>query len=877
MERVAHQQESSALVERDDQMAALEESLATVVASGSGRMVLVGGEAGVGKTALLREFCGEQSVRIVWGACDALFTPRPLGPLFEIGESVGGELEELVAGGTKAHEVVSALLAELSSRRGSVLVLEDLHWADEATLDVVRLLARRVKSSPTLVLTSYRDDELDRTHPLRIVLGELATSAGVARLKLEPLSAAGVAALAAPHGLDPEELHRRTGGNPFFVGEVLAAGADQIPPTVRDAVLARAARLDEEARALIEAVAVVPPQADLWLLERIAPESVERVEDCLASGMLSAAPGGVTFRHELARIAVENSLAPARALDLHRQALAALALPPGGSPDLARLAHHAEAAADGAAVLRFAPAAAARAASLGAHREAAAQYARALRFADGEPVATRAELLERCSHERYLSAQLEDAVAAQQQALSCWREAGDTLREGDALRALARLLGFAGHGAEAEAACRDAIALLEQLEPGPELARAYGKMAQRCCNWADYPGAIEWGNRALELAERLGQVETVVYVLTTIGSSELLQGVAGGREKLERSLAIAREAGIDDESGRVFVNLAWGYIRRRQFADADRYLATGLDYCDERGLGYWWLSLLACQALRELARGDWPAAAETAEAVVADPRYSSVARGIGLTVLGLLRARRGDPSAWEAIEEALAVAKPTGELQQIAPVAAAIAEAAWLEGRPERAGSELRDALALALRRDAAWEIGELAVWCRRLGSPVDISPPAQAEPYALELQDDADGAARVWTELGCPYESALALAGSSDEPSLRRALGELQRLGAQAAAGIVTRRLRERGARGLPQGPRRASRSNAANLTPRELEVLALVAQGLRNSDIAARLFLSAKTVDHHVSAILRKLDARTRAEASVKAVRLGLTGEDR
>ncbi len=508
---------------------------------------------------------------------------------------------------------------------------------------------------------------------------------------------------------------------------MLAAGSSTIPPTVRDAVLARAARLAPEARALIEAVAVVPPQAELWLLEALAPETVERLDDCLASGMLTTVPGGVAFRHELARIALENSLTPARALDLHRRALAALAAPPFGTPDLARLSHHAEAAADRAAVLRFAPPAGARAASLGAHREAAAQYARALRFAEGEPVAERAELLERCSHELYLSAQLDEALATQQQALSCWREVGDTLREGDALRAMARLLGFAGRGAEAEAACREAIALLERLEPGPELARAYGKMAQRCCNWSDHAGAIEWGTRALELAERLGQVETSVYVLTTLGSAELLRGVDSGREKLERSLAIAREAGLDDEAGRAFVNLAWDCIRQRRLADAAPYVTAGLDYCDERGLGYWWLSLLGCRALAELAEGDWAAAAGTAEAVVGDPRHSNVARGIGLTVLGLVRARRGDPGAWEALEAALAVAKPTGELQQIAPVASAMAEAAWLEGRPERASPELSDALALALRRDAAWEIGELANWCRRLGAPAGVRPPATA------------------------------------------------------------------------------------------------------------------------------------------------------
>jgi DNA-binding CsgD family transcriptional regulator len=839
--------------------------------------VLIGGEAGVGKTALLREFCGAQA-RAVWGGCDALFTPRPLGPLFQIGENLGGDLEELVARGAKPHEVASELLAQLGSRRGTVLVLEDLHWADEATLDVLRLLARRIESAAVLVLGSYRDDELDPGHPLRIVLGELATRPGVERLHIEPLSTAAVASLAAQHGLDPEKLHDQTGGNPFFLTEVLAAGGDQIPPTVRDAVLARAARLEPEARALIEAVAVVPPQAELWLLDALAPEAVGRLDECLGSGVLAATPGGVAFRHELARLAVEGAVAPGRRGELHRRALAALAAPHNAAPDLARLAHHAEAAGDAPAVLRFAPAAAERAAALGAHREAAAQYARALRFAAREPAAERAKLLEGCSHECYLSAQLDEAVEAQEQALACWREAGDTLREGDAMRALARLLGFAGRGAEAEVACRRAIALLESLdEPGPELARAYGKMAQRCMNWSDRAGAIEWGTRALALAERLERPETVAYALTTIGAAELEGGSAAGRQKLERSLTISRERGLDDEAGRAFLNLALNYVRQRRLAEAEPYLSAGLAYCDERGLGYWWLALLAFRAYAELARADWSAAAASAESVIADPRHPTMAQGLSLAVLGIVRARRGDPGAWEALDEALRLARPTGELHQIGPVVVGMAEAAWLEGRHGRAEAQIRETLELALQRDAEWEIAELACWCRRLGLASDVEAPTRAAPYARELEGDPVEAARLWNELGCPYDAALALAEAGDESSLRQALEELHRLGAQPAAAIVTRRLRALGVRGLPHGPRRATRANRANLTPRELEVLNLLSGGLRNSEIAGRLFLSEKTVDHHVSAILRKLDVRTRGEAGMKAVRLGLVGEER
>jgi predicted ATPase len=398
-----------ALLERTDDLSLLGEALAEVRRSSQGRLVLLAGEAGVGKTALLRRFCAEQppSAGIMWGACDPLLTPRPLGPLLDIAEGTGGELEELLAGGAKPHEVVGALMRALAERTGTIVVLEDMHWADEATLDALRLLGRRIDAVPALIVASYRDDELDRVHPLRIAIGELGGGPAISRLRVEPLSSAAVAELAEPHELDAEALYRVSGGNPFFVTEVLAAGVPALPQTVRDAVLARGARLSERGRRLLEAVAVVPQPVELWLLEALAQDSVDRVEECLASGMLTSGPAAVGFRHELARVAVEDSLPADRRAALHRLALAALLDPPAGGQDLARLAHHADAADDGKSVLRFAPAAGERAASLGAHREAAAQYARALRFADQAPVQERARLLDLCAGEYTLDRPLQ--------------------------------------------------------------------------------------------------------------------------------------------------------------------------------------------------------------------------------------------------------------------------------------------------------------------------------------------------------------------------------------------------------------------------------------------------------------------------------------
>ncbi len=840
--------------------------------------MLVSGEAGVGKTALVRRFCREQgsSARVLEGTCDALFTPRPLGPLFDVAEATAGELEELVQTGARPHEVMAALVRELGSRAPTVLVLEDVHLADEATLDVLRMLARRVEMVGALVIASYRDDELDRDHALRMVLGDLATDRTIRRLKIAPLSPGAVARLAEQRGVDAGELYRKTAGNPFFVTEVLAARGDEIPSTVRDAVLARAGRLSVPARALLVAVAAIPQRAELWLLEGLAADTIGHLEECLVSGMLTAEAAAVAFRHELARRAVEESLAPDRRLALHRKALELLADPPGGARDHARLAHHAEAAGDAGAVLRYAPQAGARAALVGAHREAAAQYERALRFADRGQLALRADLLSRRAAECYLTSQLDEAIDAQQEALDCLRRLGDKRGEGNALRVLSRLLFFVGRASEAEPLVVEAIELLEQQPAGHELAMAYANLSQRRMVVDDAVEAVEWGHRALELGRALGDTEVEAYALSNIAAAEFRTHAAEGRRKLEAALALAQSHGHEEHAALTFSRLVMLPVRHRRYDIALDHLAAGLEYCTERGLDTFRLYLLGSRSRLELDLGRWDAAADSAGLVLRDPRSAQLARTWALATLGLLRSRRGDPEATVLLADADALAAPTFELDRIAQVAAARAEAAWLSGDHTNVRRVTDAALTLALDRRDPWAVGELACWRWRAGA-LDEPPPIAAEPYARQISGDWQRAGELWQALGCPYEAALALAEADDQQALRHALHELQRLGASPAAAIVARRLRRRGARGLPRGPRKATRENPAKLTARELEVLELVAQGLGNAEIAKRLFLSEKTVAHHVSAILRKLDVRTRAQASAQAVRLGLADQGR
>ena len=610
---------SGVLLERSAELSTLVGCLEAVERSSRGQVLLVGGEAGVGKTTLLRRFCEGrgQSGRVLWGACDPLFTPSPLGPLLEVAEASGGELKAVVARGAMPYAVVTALAQELRARVPSVFVLEDVHWADEATLDVLRLLARRVETVPALVVASYRNDELDRAHPLRILLGELARSRTVRRLKPARLSPGAVAQLAAPYGVDADELYRKTAGNPFFVVEALATKGEGIPDTVRDAVLARAARLSPEGGRLLEAVAVVPPQAELWLLEALAGDAADGLDECLASGMLVAAAAGVAFRHELARLAVEESVPPHRRVELHRRALAALADPPGGAPDLARLAHHAEAAGDVDAVLRFAPAAATRAASLGAYREAAAQYARALRFGDRLPAAECAELLERRSHACYLTDQNDAAVEAIQDALECRRRLGQRLEEGDSLRWLSQILWCPGRTGESEQAARAAVTLLEPQPPGRQLAMAYANLARTCAAAARSEEAVHWAGRAFELAERLDDTEIFVEALTTVGTCEPEE--EEGRRKLERSLELATRDGLAEHVGRAYVLLVATALGNRRYGLAARYLQAGIDYCSDQGLERDRLYLLAYRARLQLDQGRWEEAGDSAAAVLRIP------------------------------------------------------------------------------------------------------------------------------------------------------------------------------------------------------------------------------------------------------------------
>jgi DNA-binding CsgD family transcriptional regulator/tetratricopeptide (TPR) repeat protein len=860
------------LFERDELLATLQAQLRQASA-GPGALVLVAGEAGIGKTAVLQALAASQDgvVPVRWGGCDALQTPRPLGPLFDIAAQAGGELQAALEGEADRLRVFGAFL-KLLSAQPSLVLLEDLHWGDDATLDLLRYVGRRIGRSCSLLVGSYRSDEIGPAHPLRMVLGDLATS-GIQHLAPQPLSLDAVRELAGDQEIDAAELHDRTGGNPFFVTEVLASDELGVPATVRDAVLTRAARLRPSARAILDAAAVAGPRIEPWLLQDLVAAESAAIEECLATGVLRVQDGAFTFRHELARQAILQALTPTRLLSLHRLVLHALQSPATPEVDLARLAHHAEGAAAAEAVLQFAPAAAREAAARGAHRQAAQQFARALRHAPADP-ASHASLLEEYAAECHLSGLLDETIDARQAAAGLWRDAGDTDRQAMSLARMAHALVGAGRNAEGEAVLRRALTLA-----GPEAESAAAVAARR---WAahvrmldrDTDDAIREGGVAMAIASRLGDRESVVHCLSTIGAAMIVAGrVEEGRQSLEQSRAMAEELPSDAWVANAFGNLGSACGEAYAFDLAEDYLRRGIEFCTDRDIEYQRLYQLSWRALVELYRGRWTEAAATAHAVLAERGVPAIARMMALIALGRLRTRRGDPGVWEVLDEARVLAGHTGTLQRTAPMQAARAEAAWLEGRADDATAEAAPGVELAVRKQHAWFASELLFWCwRGTGSlPVPVPAFCAHRPFALQAEGRWQEAAAGWRALGCPFETASALA-DGHEAALREALAMFESLGARPMIERVRHKLRAAGVRGLPHGPREATRRHVAGLTSREVAVLALLAEGLRNRDIAQRLNRSVRTVDHHLAALFAKLEVSNRAEAVSAAYRLGV-----
>jgi DNA-binding CsgD family transcriptional regulator/tetratricopeptide (TPR) repeat protein len=856
------------LLERESFLRTLGEYAAEARA-GDGRLVLVSGESGMGKTALLEAFGQKlEGARWLWGACDGLLTPRPLGPLFDIGAQLGGELGAACRSVASRDRLFASFLAEIGTPANfTVVVIEDVHWADEATTDLLSFAGRRLGRMPTLILVTYRDDDLRDDHPLKIVLGDLATQRATRRMRMPPLSVEAVQTLAGPRNVDAAKLHAVTGGNPFYVSEVLEAGWPSIPATVRDAVGARLARASAAARRVVESAAIIGTRVDRTLLRQILADSGVSMEDCLATGILVPDGTGLRFRHELVRMAVAAGVAPHRKAELHARLLTVLE--EWGDLDPAVLAHHAEGAGDHQAVLRHAPEAARRSSALGAHREAAAQFERALRCADDSNGQTFAPLYEGVADEYALLDRWPETEAALRAALAFRRELGDAVGAGRDLCILSTALWRLCRGGEAERAAREAVLILESAPQSPELAWAYAKLGVRILTSGRKDEGLELIGRARAIGEQLDQADVVSFALNAIGLT-LVEDGQDGIPAIERALQIALDADVQEAAGRAYSSLQEASICLHRYDDAGRYYTEGMAYCDDRELGVFSTCLSGGRASALLKVGRWDEAAAISAQMLSRPGISPVNRLNPLIALGAVRGRRREENAWDLLDELIALAEGTAEPCWIVPVRAVRAELRYLTGEPDLAVREVRAASEHLAHVDA-WDAWSVAIWMSRMQQPMDV-PAKPPGPYALELAEDWKAASVQWEHLGRPYDAALAGISSADETDLRDALVRLEPLTARTAAAFVRRRMKAVGMKAIPRGPRPATQDAPAGLTAREQEVLALLSEGLPDREISRRLFISERTVHHHVSAVLSKIGVPSRTAAAREAVRMGI-----
>lgn len=676
------------LLERADELQALERVL-DGAAAGTGALVLVAGEAGIGKTSLVRALRESAGSRLTFllGACEPLSVPIPLGPIRELLDAAGAG-DEAALHGEDRLALARALLAAIATHAPAVAVIEDAHWADPMTLDLVRLLARRIEHTRVALVITYRDDELASNTELRLLVGDLATSPAVQRIQLRPLSGAAVRELAEPHGLDATELTRATGGNPFLVVESIAAGSG-IPASVRDAALARAGRLGPAARDVVDTAAVIGRRLDPALLEALIPRSTRSVEEALARGVLVADGAVLGFRHELIREAIEDSIGPPRRAELHRRVLAALAAQ-DAITDNARLAHHAELGGLPADACRYARLAALDAERVGALRETTMQADRALRMGAELDPTDRFELLVQYSRAaNFSSRRMEDSAVAAERAVALAEDLGDPRRRGRAQIVLAFALWSLDRVGEAKAAAEQAIAVLEPAGDAAALAQAHATYVRIEATAFDPSIAIESGARALAVASAAGLTDVEIEIAISLGLARGQRGEADGIAVLSDALEAAHAAGLVIPSVRACVNLMviGSALRDHALVDATARRADAL--FDELQTPIPGHAIKSYLARSLLDRGRLDEACEAAErSMVIWHAEVPGARAIE----GLIAARRGLPGGEHLIEAAWReiVAVPKAPVMECS---------AWRSSRPLGCGAIARPRSGSSTRR----------------------------------------------------------------------------------------------------------------------------------------------------------------------------------
>ncbi|MHA4806814.1 helix-turn-helix transcriptional regulator [Flavitalea flava] len=856
------------LIERSGFLATLHSEFEKI-AGGEGHCILVSGEAGIGKTSLVRAFCKEREKdsRLFQGTCDALFTPRPLAPLHDIAWQIRSDFWEEGHDLADRAGLFARFFHEFASQKGTTLiVMEDIHWADEATLDFIKFLARRITRIRCLFILTFRSDEIHARHPLRNVLGQLPPDS-FTRLQLAPLSRQAVEKMAVEKGYSGEDVFSISGGNPFYVNEILASYSPGVPDNIKDTILAVFNQSAENTRQLWEILSVLPTGFEDKYLEKIDPEYSAAIQNCLGVGILIRKDGLISFKHELYRRTIESSLSPFVRVELNKRILDLFLESFEENQETERIIHHAKNANEYEIVVHYAPLAAKQAAFLGAHLEACKLYLTAIEYYQGKDKDKLVGFYEGYAYECYLTNKIKDAIIYQAKALNIRKEKGDKEKTGSCMRLLSRLWWFDGNRKQAESYAIQAIQVLEDQPPSTAKAMAFSNMSQLMMLSSQTVECISWGGKAIAMARELRDEETLSHALNNVGTVQMNNIPSSrqeGRELLQKSLELALKNGHHEHAARAYTNLGTCSVEAKEYLFARQIIEAGIRFSENRELDSWSSYMLSFQSRLNLETGNWDEASRIAGNLLKNEDQGTLAKIVALVILGTIKMRKGQTDALPLLLEAKEIAFDIRELQRIIPVMTALLEYEWITGKTCFEKEDLDQALKMVDQLDSRREYNEFSLWLSKTGKSQDSLSKGKSAYIGA-------GSAEQWAQWGCPYEQALALF-EGNESEKKQAISLVHNLGAHAVYEKWKQDMKASGIKNIPRGIRKSTQANPALLTDRELDVLRLLQEGRQNKEIAAGLYISPKTVDHHISSILFKLDVPSRMKAVQEATRLGI-----
>jgi DNA-binding CsgD family transcriptional regulator len=859
------------LIERELFLASLQKSFQRADHE-EGHCIYISGEAGIGKTSLVKAFCStvKNRCKIYKGTCDALFAPRPLAPLYDILLQIRKKPPEQ----SHATEDRTALFTEIfhhlkNENEISLIVFEDIHWADEATLDFIKFLSRRITQLRCLFILTYRDNEIHSHHPLRNVFGQLSADT-FSRMELLPLSKTAVEKMAQEKGYKGEDVYSISGGNPFYVNEILASYSVGVPDNIRDSILSSYNRLDEGTKYIWQILSVLPTAFEVKFLEKIEPSYNASIHNCLDLKILIIKDGLIFFKHELFRRTIESSLSPLLRIELHKTILQLFQESFAKNGEIERIVHHAKAANANEVVVRYSPLAAKQAAKLGAHVQASRLYRAAIEHYQGNDADTLISFYESAAYECYLSNQIKEAIIYTGKIMLILEKKHDVEKKSGCVRLLSRLWWLEGDKSKSELYAVEAIDLLNGEPPSTAKAMALSNMSQSKMLSDDIEECIFWGEKAIEMAKELNDEQVLCHALNNVGTA--LAKTRASREKgnalLKESLAIALHNSYHEHVARAYTNLGSTAVMMKDYDFAKKILEEGVHFGDEKDLDSWVTFLFSELARLHFETGDWNKASQIAETVLKNDRLGRLGKNEALVVLAKIKMRKGDPCALQLLLDAEKAAIELKELPTMIPVLTGLLEYEWITGTKIIKADTLDLVISMVEQKGNVFANSEFSFWLLKARNR-HIRLKEFYAGYQASHSSLAAKASALWKSAGCPYEEALLLFEGNDEDK-RKAIEIADKLGATIVFEKMKHLMRACGIKRLPRGLRATTKQNIANLTQRELDILELLKEGLQNKEIGARLFISPKTVDHHISSILFKLDVNSRSKAVHQALQL-------